>query len=60
MHFGLGLLRLSPETFWALSLTELSALGGMMRPIHALDRAGLGALMQQWPDATATADPREP
>lgn len=28
MHFGLGLLRLDPQTFWSLSLREFMALGG--------------------------------
>lgn len=50
LHFGLGLLRLSPEVFWALSLRELAALGGAMRVIPALDRDGLSALMRRWPD----------
>ena len=50
MHFGLGLLRLPPGMFWALSLRELMALGGALRPGDALDRASLAALMQRWPD----------
>jgi len=58
LHFGLGLLRLSPDTFWALSLRELRALGGAMRPAQGLSRAGLGALMRRWPDEISDADRR--
>lgn len=50
LHFGLGLLRLSPDCFWALSLREFVALGGALRPRPALDRATLAALMRRWPD----------
>ncbi|RYD90549.1 MAG: phage tail assembly chaperone [Sphingomonadales bacterium] len=56
LHFGLGLLRLSPDVFWALSLRELSALGGALRPVQGIDRTGLGALMKRWPDEVAGAD----
>jgi uncharacterized phage protein (TIGR02216 family) len=51
LHFGLGLLRLSPAAFWALSLRELMALGGAMRPMEGIDRAMLSTLMRRWPDA---------
>ena len=54
MHFGLGLLRLPPDDFWALSLRELVALGGGVRPADGLDRAALAALMRRWPDEGAT------
>lgn len=50
MHFGLGLLRLAPETFWALTLCELLALGGTMRPAAVMDRSELAAMMRRWPD----------
>lgn len=50
LHFGLGLLRLPPAVFWALSLRELAALGGTMRPPDGMDRATLAALMRRWPD----------
>ena len=50
LHFGLGLLRLSPEAFWSLSMRELIALGGVSRPVDAMDRAALATLMQRWPD----------
>jgi uncharacterized phage protein (TIGR02216 family) len=51
LHFGLGLLRLPPGTFWALSLRELMALGGALRPMEGIDRAMLSTLMRRWPDA---------
>jgi uncharacterized phage protein (TIGR02216 family) len=50
LHFGLGLLRLAPEAFWALTLRELMALGGALRPRDTIDRAALSALMRRWPD----------
>jgi uncharacterized phage protein (TIGR02216 family) len=53
LHFGLGLLRLSPKTFWSLTMRELMALGGALRPADALDRAALAALMQRWPDESS-------
>lgn len=51
LHFGLGLLRLTPEAFWSLSLRELAALGGALRSADAMDRTALAALMRRWPDA---------
>jgi uncharacterized phage protein (TIGR02216 family) len=59
LHFGLGLLRLSPDAFWALSLRELLVLGGSLRPPPGLDRAGLGALMRRWPDQPLPVDQRQ-
>lgn len=50
MHFGLGLLRLPPSVFWSLTMRELIALGGALRPADALDRAALAAMMRRWPD----------
>ena len=50
LHFGLGLLRLPPLQFWALSVTELLALGGGIRPLPVPDRSMLEALMRQFPD----------
>lgn len=54
MAFGLGVLRLSPEAFWAMSLPELRAAinghrgqaGGPAAPT----RAGLAALIARYPD----------
>jgi uncharacterized phage protein (TIGR02216 family) len=54
LHFGLGLLRLPPQAFWSLSLRELTALSGAMRPPDGLDRTALDALMQRWPDSPAS------
>jgi uncharacterized phage protein (TIGR02216 family) len=50
--FGLGVLRLPPETFWRMTPRELAAAieavrgGGMPR----LDRGGLDDLMRRFPD----------
>ncbi|MGV3550175.1 rcc01693 family protein [Rhizobium sp.] len=51
LHFGLGLLRLTPQAFWSLTICELMALGGALRPVDAPDRASLSELMRRWPDA---------
>ena len=51
LHFGLGLLRLTPNALWALSVREFLALGGAMRPSEGIDRRGLEALMEKWPDS---------
>jgi uncharacterized phage protein (TIGR02216 family) len=53
LHFGLGLLRLGPRDFWAMSPCELMALSGAARPADAPDRAQLTALMNKWPDKEA-------
>ncbi len=51
MHVGLCVLRLSPDTFWALSPREFLAATGGLRPITPImERAGLDALMRQFPD----------
>ena len=50
LHFGLGLLRLPPTTFWALSVKEFLALGGGMRPVETIGRTDLETMMRQWPD----------
>ncbi|MCB1447687.1 MAG: phage tail assembly chaperone [Rhizobiaceae bacterium] len=50
LHFGLGLLRLAPDAFWALSLRELMAMGGGSRAAAPMDRTALAALMRRWPD----------
>lgn len=56
MRFGLGVLRLPPEAFWAMTPRELTAAwqgltGG--RP-GRLDRPGLEALQAQFPDSEVT------
>jgi uncharacterized phage protein (TIGR02216 family) len=58
IRFGLGRLRLAPETFWALSLPELAALiGAETHPGHAT-RNDLEDLMARFPDRFGT-DPQE-
>jgi uncharacterized phage protein (TIGR02216 family) len=54
MAAGLGLLRLSPATFWALTPKELAAaLGAVLGPAVAGPpaRSDLARLMQRFPDA---------
>jgi len=52
MTAGLGLLRLSPAAFWAMTPTELDwALAALSPPQGgAPDRAALDALMARFPD----------
>lgn len=50
--FGIGVLKLSPRDFWAMTPRELAlaiegARGGVSAPI---DRAALDALMNEFPD----------
>jgi uncharacterized phage protein (TIGR02216 family) len=52
MRFGLGVLRLPPAAFWAMTPRELGAAwsavaGERARP---LDRPGLEQLMERFPD----------
>lgn len=50
LRFGLGHLRLPPDAFWRLSLTELDALAGAgVRP-ETTSRTSLEALMALYPD----------
>lgn len=58
LHFGLGLLRLTPCAFWSLSLRELMVMGGAARPRDSIDRAALSAMMSRWPDRPAASQPR--
>ena len=56
MAFGLGVLRLAPAQFWAMTPRELdAALSGLFgRPGSATavpSRATLAALMRRFPDA---------
>lgn len=53
LHFGFGLLRLTPEAFWSLTLRELMAFGGAMRPADQISRTALAELMLRWPDELA-------
>lgn len=57
LHFGLGLLRLAPASFWLLTPRELMALTGGMRLPAAPDRVRLTELMNQWPDKEAAWNP---
>jgi uncharacterized phage protein (TIGR02216 family) len=50
LGFGLGRLRLAPQTFWAMTPRELLELSGPLPPSAATDRPALAALMQRWPD----------
>jgi uncharacterized phage protein (TIGR02216 family) len=55
MAAGLGLLRLPPATFWALTPKELAAaLGAVLGPaaIAPPARSDLARLMQRFPDRT--------
>jgi uncharacterized phage protein (TIGR02216 family) len=56
LHFGLGLLRLAPDIFWSMTVWELMALGGALRPADGPDRAAMAALMRRWPDPPAMAE----
>ncbi len=54
MEFGLGILKLSPEQFWSLSLPEAQAAAagfyGTRESLNPLSRADLDDLMQRFPD----------
>lgn len=54
MAIGLGLLRLSPDTFWAMTPIEFERALSVLRPGRTapLGRAGLAALMRAFPDKT--------
>tara|TARA_R100000322_G_scaffold69009_7_gene43354 strand:+ start:3505 stop:3696 length:192 start_codon:yes stop_codon:yes gene_type:complete len=52
MTLGLGMLRMSPETFWRMTLPELAAAARALRP-HAeapMGRLALDRLMRTFPD----------
>ncbi|TDH38851.1 phage tail assembly chaperone [Pseudohoeflea suaedae] len=52
MAFGLTRMRLSPETFWALSLAEVRVMATPPAPLRLAmpGRAELEALAQRYPD----------
>lgn len=55
-HLGLCLLRLSNETFWALTPGEILIMAGAGRPRMAgLQRRDLDALMAAYPDHPTAA-----
>jgi uncharacterized phage protein (TIGR02216 family) len=58
MGFGLGVLRLSPEVFWGMTLRELAAaVNGIVPTVTATSRLSFDALMKRYPDSLATALP---
>ena len=59
MHAGLGLLRLAPRDFWAMTPRELAAALGMFLPRHAAapDRADLSELMRRFPERVTVPTP---
>lgn len=55
MQLGLGLLRLSPHDFWAMTPRELErALSLFARAEEAPGRADLAGLMARFPDAASS------
>ncbi len=52
MQFGFGVLRLSPQAFWAMTPRELASAVGVRRGLAPppLDRAGLDELIRRYPD----------
>lgn len=56
MRAGLHGLRLQPAQFWALTPAELAVMLGVAGGGRGLDRAGLEALMTQYPDAGEDKD----
>jgi uncharacterized phage protein (TIGR02216 family) len=62
MAFGLGVLRLAPAAFWAMTPRELAAAadgvaGGRAEPLR---RAALEALMRRYPDRAVPSQPDHP
>ena len=57
MGFGLGVLKLSPEAFWRMTLPELAAIVDVMVPIRNVpDRHVLRELMGRYPDRGGGAE----
>ena len=52
MRFGLGVLRLAPRDFWAMTPRELASAWGAVMGERAgpLGRQELGAMMEKFPD----------
>lgn len=54
MRLGLGILRLAPKDFWAMTPRELAGayegVSGIAANARPLDRSNLEALMQRFPD----------
>jgi len=57
MAAGLGLLRLEPRAFWAMTVKELSAAFGALTGVAGRerppDRAEMAAMMARFPDGDA-------
>lgn len=55
MQFAFGVLRLSPDAFWRMTPRELAHAIAAVRgtAVPALDRSGLDALLQRFPDDEA-------
>lgn len=51
MRLGLGVLRLSPTEFWAMTPVELAAAAGLGAAPDRLTPADLDALLARYPDA---------
>lgn len=58
MQFGFGVLHLAPDAFWRMTPRELSQAVIAVRGHSAtpLDRDGLAALMQRFPDREGESD----
>jgi uncharacterized phage protein (TIGR02216 family) len=51
MTFGLGLLRLPPAAFWAMTVRELSAAMRVWMPLdEGIGRGALAEMMRKYPD----------
>lgn len=50
MELGLGVLRLSPDSFWRMTPRELAAAAGLSQTGGDLSRRELDALMTAFPD----------
>ncbi len=53
MRLGLYDLGLRPDEFWNLTPAEFAIMAGEGKAAPALDRSGLEALMQKFPDEKA-------
>jgi uncharacterized phage protein (TIGR02216 family) len=59
IHVGLGLLRLSPNDFWAMTPREFAAAAGLSRYASPPTRADLARLMREFPDEGRRDDARD-
>ncbi|MEZ5853950.1 MAG: phage tail assembly chaperone [Hyphomicrobiaceae bacterium] len=60
MATGLGVLRLAPAVFWAMTPRELASAirgaAGLMTNAQPIDRPALETLMRRYPDTTPSQD----